>query len=218
MGHNMNLGAARGRFAEAFPSAEGSTTMGCGLGGSEWAGAGARPLGRRGTTSLIELTIVLAVSVIIAGVAIPCLRGRMKQQDAAQTVAERLARHLRLARSLAILHASDNPQGFTLIFLGPGHSRYSSYGIQDESTGQLLPSVGEVSTTTASTVVTCDSRIRGVQFGFSGLGTCEILVSGGGQTSGNPALEVSGGGKLYEIHISAGSGHVELVDASGGGG
>ena len=165
--------------------------------------------------SLAELTVVLATMAVLASIAIPCVNSPMAPQEAAQATAERLTRHLRLARTLAVLHASDTPEGYALLFTGPWPDRYSRYVVVDRSNDRPLPSVGTVSTEAGRTQVTCTSRIQGVEFRFSRLGGVEILDHSGTKKSGDPVLEVSGGGSLYNIHVTEGTGHVELADASG---
>ena len=153
---------------------------------------------------------------VLASVAIPCVHSPMAPQEAAQATAERLTRHLRLTRTLAVLHASDRPEGYALLFTGPLTDKYAEYVIVDRSTGQRLPSVGKVSTKVGRTQVTCTSTIRGVEFRFSNLGGVEILDQGGSKRSGDPVLEVRGGGLLYNIHVTEGTGHVELATATTG--
>ncbi|MGD8237332.1 MAG: hypothetical protein PVH68_02155 [Armatimonadota bacterium] len=169
--------------------------------------------GRTGR-SMVELSVALATMAVLASIGIPLLHSPMAPQEAAQSTAERLTRHLRLARTLAVLHASDKPAGFALVFQGPGGDRYSCYTIQDLTEDRPLPSVGLVSTKVLTTQVTCDSSVKGVEFRFSRHGSVDILDGGGAKKSGDPVLDVSGGGALYNIHITEGTGHVELVDAS----
>ncbi len=171
--------------------------------------------GRRAGRTLAELTVVLATMSVFASIAIPCLYSPMAPQEAAQATAERLTRHLRFTRTLAVLHASDKPRGFTLMFLGPGQDRYSKYAIVDRSVGEQLPSVGIVSTRVYDTRVTCTSAVKGIEYRFSPQGDCEIFDTTGAPTSSDPILEVSGGGMAYNIHITEGTGHVELAQASG---
>jgi Tfp pilus assembly protein FimT len=147
---------------------------------------------------------------ILGSIAIPCVNSPMLPQEAAQSTAERLARHLRLARTLAVLHGSDNPDGYALMFLGPGGDRYSSYTIVDQSDGRQLPNIGIVSTQVYSTKVTCNSSVKGVEYYFSPQGDVDIFDTIGAKAHGDPILEVSGGGALYTIHITEGTGHVQL--------
>lgn len=171
--------------------------------------------GRRAGRTLAELMVVLATMSVFASIAIPCLYSPMAPQEAAQATAERLTRHLRFTRTLAVLHGSDNPDGYALVFLGPSVDRYSKYGIQNRSSGYLLPSVGVVSTPPGATAVTCTSNIKGVEFCFSPRGDVEIFDTVGSKKSGDPVLEVSGGGAVYDIHIAEGTGHVQLAEVSG---
>jgi len=156
----------------------------------------------------------MATMAVLASIAIPCVHSPMVPQEAAQATAERLTRHLRLTRTLAVLHSADKPAGYALLFHGPGSDRFAKYTIVDRTDDRAMPSVGVVSTRVYDTRVTCTSVVKGIEYRFSPQGDCEIFDTIGSKTSGDPILEVNGGGAVFNIHITEGTGHVELVDAS----
>ncbi len=66
----------------------------------------------RGGFTIVELVLIVAVLAILASIAIPRMGWGTMGKIEAETAARQFSNYLRLARSLAITHASSNGEGY----------------------------------------------------------------------------------------------------------
>ncbi len=142
----------------------------------------------RGHT-IAELLIVVLIVGVLTVVAIPRLHFRLVDQSQAQATAWKIVADLRRARSLAILHAATNTQGFALEMRH--HGTKTTYDLVDLSDSHVVDSH-----TLASDV----AWEGGHQFHFDQLGA---LVEGS-----DTALEISGGKRTFVIRVVSATGAV----------
>jgi prepilin-type N-terminal cleavage/methylation domain-containing protein len=75
--------------------------------------------------TLVELILAVAVLAILVSIAIPRIGWDTMGKVQAETAARQFSNYLKLARSLAITHASSNSSGYKLVLAGP----YTSYSV-----------------------------------------------------------------------------------------
>ena len=90
---------------------------------------------RNGHT-LVELVIVIFIISVLTWVAVPRLPFGAVDLAGAESIATRIATDLRRARSRAILHAAENPDGYAVTMVGG--SPYDGYQIVDLSDSGVL--------------------------------------------------------------------------------
>ncbi len=84
--------------------------------------------------SLVELVMVVAVLAILASIAIPRIGWGTMGKVQAETAARQFSDYLKLARSLAITHASSNSSGYKVVLSGP----FTSYRVINASTAEVV--------------------------------------------------------------------------------
>jgi len=80
--------------------------------------------------TLVELILTVAVLVILLSIAIPRVGWDTMGKVQAQTAARQFSDYLKLARSLAITHASTNGDGYKVVLSGP----FTSYSVVNAAT------------------------------------------------------------------------------------
>jgi len=84
--------------------------------------------------TLVELVMVVAVLAILMSVAIPRIGWGTMSKVQAETAARKFSGHLKLARSLAITHASSNSSGYKVVLSG----QFTSYSIINVATSEVV--------------------------------------------------------------------------------
>lgn len=80
--------------------------------------------------TLVELILVVAVLAILMSIVIPRVGWGTMGKIQAETAARQFSDYLKLARSLAITHASSNSSGYKIVLSGP----YTSYSVVNAGT------------------------------------------------------------------------------------
>ncbi len=80
--------------------------------------------------TLVELILAVAVLAILVSIAIPRIGWDTMGKVQAETAARQFSDYLKLARSLAITHASSNSSGYKVVLSGP----YTSYSVVNAGT------------------------------------------------------------------------------------
>jgi len=80
--------------------------------------------------TLIELALTVVLLAILASIAIPRAGWGTMGKVQAETAARQFSDYLKLARSLAITHASSNSSGYKVVLSGP----YTSYSVVNART------------------------------------------------------------------------------------
>jgi len=75
--------------------------------------------------TLIELILAVAVLAILVSIVIPRIGWETVGKVQAESAARQFSDYLKLARSLAITHASSNSSGYKVVLSGP----YTSYSV-----------------------------------------------------------------------------------------
>jgi type II secretory pathway pseudopilin PulG len=148
-------------------------------------------MNRRGHT-LVEVIVIVSLLAILAVVAIPRLQWGAVTNTTAEATARKLLTDLRRARSHAILHAANIPEGCALRMTGS--SPYDRYEIV-ELDGSRVIDEHEL-----STAVRCTG---GRLFEFGPLGQ----LKDGSDTQ----LAVSGDGKTFTVTVVPSTGMVTCV-------
>lgn len=84
--------------------------------------------------TLIELVLTVAVLAILVSVVIPGIGWGTMGKVQAETAARQFSNYLKLARSLAITHASSNSSGYRVVLSGP----FTSYSVINVATSEFV--------------------------------------------------------------------------------
>ena len=84
--------------------------------------------------TLVELMLVVAVLAILVSIAIPRIGWDTMGKVQAETAARQFSDYLKLARSLAITHASSNSSGYKVVLSGA----FTSYSIINVVTSEVV--------------------------------------------------------------------------------
>lgn len=93
-----------------------------------------RPDTIRAGFTLIELVLTVAVLAILVSVVIPGIGWETMGKVQAETAARQFSNYLKLARSLAITHASSNSSGYRVVLSGP----FTSYSVINVATSEFV--------------------------------------------------------------------------------
>lgn len=143
---------------------------------------------RKGYT-VAELVVVVLILGVLTCVAVPRLQLGLRDGRQAESTAWKIVTDLRRARSLAILHAATNPQGFALDI------RRGAYHIVDLSNSRIIDSQ------TIGSRILCEG---GSTFEFGPLGA---LTEGH-----DKALRISAGDRTFAITIVPATGMVKCTE------
>lgn len=86
--------------------------------------------------SLIELILAVLILAILAGILVPRAGWSLIGTLESETAAHQFAGYLKMARSLAITHASTNAEGYKVVLAPP--SSYTSYRIVNADTSEYV--------------------------------------------------------------------------------
>ena len=84
--------------------------------------------------TLIELVLTVAVLAILVSIVIPRVGWETMGKVQAETAARQFSDYLKLARSLAITHASTNSSGYKVVISGP----FTSYSVINVATSEVV--------------------------------------------------------------------------------
>jgi len=84
--------------------------------------------------TLVELILTVAVLAILVSIAIPRIGWGTMGKVQAETAARQFSDYLKLARSLAITHASSNSSGYKVVLSGP----FTSYSVINAATSEVV--------------------------------------------------------------------------------
>ena len=84
--------------------------------------------------TLVELILAVAVLAILVSITIPRIGWGTMGKVQAETAARKFSDHLKLARSLAITHASSNSSGYKVVLSGP----FTSYSVINVVTSEVV--------------------------------------------------------------------------------
>ncbi len=90
--------------------------------------------------TLVELILTVAVLAILLSIAIPRVGWDTMGTVQSETAARQFSGYLRLARSLAISHASSNSSGYKVVLSGP----FTSYSIINAGTSATVKGPAEI--------------------------------------------------------------------------
>jgi prepilin-type N-terminal cleavage/methylation domain-containing protein len=93
-----------------------------------------RPNTVRTGFTLIELILTVAVLAILVSIVIPRIGWGTMGKVQAETAARQFSDYLKLARSLAITHASSNSSGYKVVLSGP----FTSYSVISITTPEVV--------------------------------------------------------------------------------
>jgi len=144
--------------------------------------------------SLVELVIIVLFLSILAAVALPRMNFALISKQKAETLAIKIVTDLRRTRSLAILNAANNTDGFELNMKGPVIG-YTTYTIENLDTRDTLD------THTIDSAIKCTG---GKDFEFGPLGN---LLTGS-----DTQLTVSAEGKTVTITIIPATGTIKCAE------
>ncbi len=85
--------------------------------------------------SLIELLLVIALLVIAASVAVPRMGWGTMGKVQVETAGQRFSNYLKLARSLAVTHASSNSEGYKVVL---SSSQPYTYSLSNAATSEII--------------------------------------------------------------------------------
>ena len=84
--------------------------------------------------TLIELALTVLLLAILVSIAIPKIGWETMGKVQAETAARQFSDYLKLARSLAITHASSNSSGYKVVLSGP----FTSYSVINVATSEVV--------------------------------------------------------------------------------
>jgi len=84
--------------------------------------------------TLIELALTVLLLAILVSIAIPRIGWETMGKVQAETAARQFSDYLKLARSLAITHASSNSSGYKVVLSGP----FTSYSVVNVATSEVV--------------------------------------------------------------------------------
>ncbi len=84
--------------------------------------------------TLIELTLTVVLLAILVSIVIPRIGWETMGKVQAETAARQFSDYLKLARSLAITHASSNSSGYKVVLSGP----FTSYSVINVATSEVV--------------------------------------------------------------------------------
>jgi len=84
--------------------------------------------------TLIELVLTVAVLAILVSIVIPRIGWETMGKVQAETTARQFSDYLKLARTLAITHASSNSSGYKVVLSGP----FTSYSVINIATSEVV--------------------------------------------------------------------------------
>ena len=84
--------------------------------------------------TLVELILAVAVLAILVSIVIPSFGWEAMGKVQAETAARQFSNYLKLARSLAITHASSNSSGYKVVLSGP----FTSYSVISITTPEVV--------------------------------------------------------------------------------
>lgn len=147
---------------------------------------------KRGYT-VAELLVVVLIIGVLAAVGVPRLQFGLRDRSQGSVTAWKIVTDLRRARSLAILHAATNPQGYALNVRRRG--KKTIYDLVDLSNSRVVDSHDVDSS------VVCAGE---ASFQFGPLGA----LRDGSDTS----LELSAGSSTFELTVVPATGTVQCVE------
>jgi prepilin-type N-terminal cleavage/methylation domain-containing protein len=84
--------------------------------------------------TLIELALTVVLLAILVSIVIPKIGWGTMGKVQAETAARQFSDYLKLARSLAITHASTNSSGYKVVISGP----FTSYSVINVATSEVV--------------------------------------------------------------------------------
>jgi len=147
---------------------------------------------RRQGYTVAELVVVVLILGVLTYVAVPRLPFTARKRSLAESTAWKIVTDLRRTRSLAILHAATNPQGYALDVQRRG--RGTAYQIVNLSNSRIIDSH------VVNQSVLCEG---GPRFEFSPLGALK--------DGSDRALEVSAEDHTFAIAVIPATGMVKCV-------
>jgi len=84
--------------------------------------------------SLVELILIVALLAILVSIIIPRAGWDTMGKVQSETTARQFSNYLKLARSLAITHASSNSSGYKVVLSGP----FTSYSVINAGTSETV--------------------------------------------------------------------------------
>jgi prepilin-type N-terminal cleavage/methylation domain-containing protein len=143
--------------------------------------------------TLAELIVTILMISVLTLVAVPRLQFGLRQSCQAEATAWMIVTDLRRTRSLAILHAATNPNGFALNIKATGKG--TDYEIVDLASHAVID------------VHTVDASIA-----FAGRKKFEFSPLGVLKEKNDPTLSVSATGRTFTISIIPGTGTVRCIE------
>jgi Tfp pilus assembly protein FimT len=147
---------------------------------------------RRQGYTVAELVVVVLILGVLTYVAVPRLPFTARKRNLAESTAWKIVTDLRRTRSLAILHAATNPQGYALDVRRRGGRM--AYQILDLSTSRIIDSQ------TVDPSVLCEG---GPRFEFGPLGALK--------EGSDRALEVFAADHRFAIAVIPATGMVKCI-------